>query len=71
MSSERRDPVDSAPAPDDWSREDAIGHIFQLFEGVAAEMAGNEKALEQDTVAALKALGVTDSEIVCAGYTLA
>ncbi|WP_133017283.1 hypothetical protein [Mycobacteroides abscessus] len=49
--------------PSEWTREQAIAHVRTLSMSVAAEMAGGEEELEQDTLDALRALGVTDSEL--------
>lgn len=49
--------------PSEWTREQAIFHLRSLSWSVAGEMAGGEEELEQDTLGALRALGVTDSEL--------
>lgn len=59
------DVPDETSSSDDWTRTDAIVHIRGLSDQVAAESADflTGKALEEDTLAALRALGVSDAEL--------
>lgn len=47
----------------EWTRKQAIFHVRTLSMSVAGEMVGGVEELEQDTLSALRALGVTDSEL--------
>lgn len=56
---------DGISSSDGWTRADAIVHIRGLSDQVAANTADflTGKALEEDTLAALRALGVADAEL--------